>query len=189
LLLPAAVEASTSGCRISNSTPSHRQRCPARHGWPAISATEDRTSPTLNAARPAARRLDQRDERLLSVRRVHAWAGKDARSGQRGTRRSHEDPVPFRPRPAQLVRVRCLANAADLLAADNRNDTRRVRHQPRVPSGSARDAMALGLRVQFHADPHRAPVAIPLRLLVAALAFGVTGPLQTLFTRGVLRGP
>jgi len=32
-------------------------------------------------------------------------------------------------------------------------------------------------------------VAITLLLLVAALAFGITGPLQTLFTRGVLRAP
>ena len=32
-------------------------------------------------------------------------------------------------------------------------------------------------------------IAITLLLLVAALAFGITGPLQTLFTRGVLRAP
>lgn len=32
-------------------------------------------------------------------------------------------------------------------------------------------------------------VFVTLLLLVAAIAFGITGPLQTLFTRGVLRGP
>ena len=104
---------------------------------------------------------------------------------QRPGRDQH--PIPVSAGPLDLVRSRGFADAARLLAADDRDDPGRMLHDPRIGCGGARDTEALCLHVEFGADTLR--TSIVARLTEASTRQGRPGEHRNPLLHGELERP